>query len=145
MLDLTEYGIRVSFMREDRDANDRESLIEFVATVETPCGDFVTPWGVGVGHVKGYRPFGGYTIAQLNRFLRGIAEYKPNATDLIVHILVFSDVLDCTFSEWAENLGLSDDSISARRDYLAYQEQCMIIRRVLGDDFEKIREWAQEQ
>jgi hypothetical protein len=119
--------------------------MEFVANVETPNGDFIVPWLVGVGHVEGYRQSNRYTEYQARKFDAGIRGYKPVATDLIAHVLCLADCLELTFGEWAENLGLSDDSIQARWDYIHHQEWCIIIRRILGNDFEKIREWAQEQ
>jgi len=145
MLNLAERKIRVSFLPKIRKTGDTKSPMEFIASVETPKGDFVSSWSVGVGNAKGFRVSGKYTVYQHNKFKAGIAAYKPSGQDLIVHILAFADALELTFSEWADNLGLSDDSIQARRDYMQYQEQCMIIRRVLGKDFEKIREWSNEQ
>jgi len=143
-MNLSESKIVVDFVRLAREDGNRTDPIAFHATVQTPAGTFSTPWGVGVGHAKGYRQ-GGYTAYQFQLFQKGIRAYKPIPEDLICHIITFSDTLETTFPEWAENLGMSADSISAKESYETYQQQNIILRNAFGDKWDAMVEYAYEQ
>lgn len=154
---LSNHNIKVSFVRLKRDPQNTTDPMAFHATVETPAGTFSTDWKVGVGHAKYltaygnkakgpfHVPGGGLSMFGAECLAHGIARYKPVPEDLICHILAFSDALDTTFPEWAENMGDSADSISAKASYETYQQQNIILRNAFGDTWDAMVEYAQEQ
>ena len=147
-LNIADYGIEVIFTRLPRDETGKNPWsvpMSFHATVVTPYGTFTTPWTVGTGHAR-QSPYGNRkTIYEAKLLAKAIAKYKPVASDLIAHILAFSDCLDITFCEWAENLGMDNDSIKAKESYDLYTEQNMILRRAFGKDWVDAQDWAREQ
>lgn len=64
---------------------------------------------------------------------------KPKLIDVLYSLITDSSVIDSTFEEWCGEFGYDTDSRKAERIFQICSDQSVLLKRLLGNNFESIQ------
>jgi hypothetical protein len=127
---------RVLTQEDEKDEWKRKAFA-WNATLKYQGREMTVPFFCGEAHVQ-----------KSNRFYKGafeqggewVAPKPPTAADVLSCLLSDASSYDnaVDFNEWAQDLGADEDSISAKKTYDTIGEQSKKLKRLLGEDYDRL-------
>lgn len=138
-IDISRLPIKASLVGQT--TRDGWPCFEWRIEVSSKAGSWTFPFFCGLAHVerrKGVRdpvpPCRKGSVAYAEWEKRAFKPRRPSNEDILHSLILDSSAESLNFSDWCDELGMSDDSIKALNTYRECLEIGRALRKHLGRD-----------